>query len=105
MELAAPVAAQVGALQRIDGDVDGGIFQAGRRRGAHPLADIQHGSFVALAFADHDVSGDGHIFKGAAHGLHGGMIGAGAVALSHGAGGRDGGFLHHARHLERQVRR
>ncbi len=70
----------------------------------YALADIQHRRFIALAFADHDGSGDGHFFKGVAHGLHRGMIGTGAVALSHGARGRDGGFLHHARHLERQMR-
>jgi hypothetical protein len=31
------------------------------------------------------------------------MIGAGTVALSHGARGCDRRFFHHARHLEREM--
>ena len=105
MELAAPVAHRFVPSSGSTAMSTAGIFQAGRRRRTHPLADIQHRRFIALAFADHDVSGDRHIFESAAHGLHRGMIGTGAVALSHGARGRDGGFLHHARHLKRQMRR
>ncbi len=65
------------------------------------FADVQHWRFVALALADHNGAGDGNILEGAAHGLDRGMIGAFAVALAHGAGGRDGGFFHHAHEFQR----
>ena len=51
--------AQVGAFQGIDGDIDFGNFGAVGKLGADFFADVEHGRFVALAFADDD---------GAAHG-------------------------------------
>ena len=93
--------AQIRALQRIYGDVDRRVLHAGRRCRAHAFADVQHGRLIALALADHDVSSDVYVFESTPHGLHRGMIGAGVVALSHGARRRDGGFLHHPSHLKR----
>src|ERR1700686_5314970 len=84
--------AQVSAFERIDGDVhlrEEGFGRVGGQ--ADFLADVQHGSFVALAFADDD--GAVHLYgvHGFAHGFHGDFIGFVAVAETHGARGGDGG--------------
>ena len=94
--------AKVGAFQRIDGDVDRGIA---RRRRCLPdlLADVEHGRFVALAFADDDGAVHGHGIHHAAHGLGGHLVGVLAVALAHGLGRGDGRLFHHAQELQRQV--
>ena len=70
---------------------------------AHPLADVEHGGLVALALADDDGAGDVDRLHLLAHGLHCHLVGVLAVTLAHGAGGRDGGALHHAHELERKV--
>ena len=73
------VGAQVGALQRIDGDVDLGRVRVAV---ADLLADVEHRRLVALALADDDAAADVHVAEGAAHGLGGGAVGA--VACSRG---------------------
>ena len=95
--------AQIGALQRIDGDVHLRIFHALRRGRTHFFADIQHGSFVALAFSDHDLARDLYFFEGAAHGLHGRLVRSGAVALAHGAGRRNRRFFDHMNEVSGQI--
>src|SRR6185503_7094185 len=72
-------------------------------RRANLLTDVQHGRFVALAFANDDVPGDLDLFKSAAHGLHRGLVRPAAVALSHSARGSDGGFFHHPHEIADQI--
>ncbi len=95
--------AQVGALQRIDGDVHARVLHARRSRRAHLLADIQHGRLIAFAFADHDGARHLHAFKRVAHGLHGGLVSGFRVALAHGASRGDGGFLHDMYKIAQQI--
>ena len=70
---------------------------------AHRLADVQHGSLVALAFADDDVARHVDAFEGVPHGVYGGLIGGLGVALAHGAGGSDGRLLDHVDKIAQQV--
>ena len=95
--------AQVGAFQWIDGDVDFGNLAAIGKFGADFFADVEHGRFVALAFADDDVAAHGNRVHGLAHGFGGDLVGLRTVALSHGAGRCDGGFLDHAQEFERKI--
>ena len=89
--------AEVRALEGIDRDVDRVAALADL------LADVQHGRLVALAFADHDGAVDVDGLHLLAHGVHRHLVGVLAVALAHGAGGRDGGPLHHPHELQKQV--
>jgi hypothetical protein len=57
-----------------------GNFDAIARR-ADLLADVEHGRFVALAFADDDGAAHGDRVHGAAHGFGGDVVGALAIAL------------------------
>ena len=72
-----PVRDEVGALDRIDGDVD--LFAAA----ADFLADVQHRRLVALAFADDDAAGDLHFAERLAHPLDGSTVGGVAFAATH----------------------
>jgi hypothetical protein len=68
------------------------------------LSDIQHGSFVALAFADDD--GAVHLYgvHGFAHGFDRYFIGFVAIAETHGARGGDGGRFYDAKKFETELR-
>jgi hypothetical protein len=94
--------AQVRTLQRIDRDVHaqrvGVIFVR-----SHLLADEEHGRLVALALADDDGAFDRGGVQAAAHFLDRGAVRDFGVTHAHGARGRDGGVLHHAQHLQRQI--
>ncbi len=84
--------AEVGALQRIDRDVD----LQGRAValvGADLLADVEHRRLVALALADDDAAGHRQRVELGAHRLHRHLVGAVTVAVAHGVGGRDRGFF------------
>src|SRR5258708_13501748 len=54
---------------------------------AYLLANIEHGSFVALAFADHDGPAHGHGVHAFAHRFGGDFICFMAVPQTHGIGG------------------
>ena len=95
--------AQVGAFEGIDGDVDFGDLAAVGKFGADFLADVEHGRFIALAFADDDGAAHGDGVHGLAHGFGGDLVGERTVALSHGARRGDGGFFDDAQELERQI--
>jgi hypothetical protein len=70
---------------------------------ANALADVEHRSLIALAFADDDVARDLHFFKGSAHRLNGGLIGSFAIALAHGSGGGNGGFFDDMDEIARKI--
>ena len=95
--------AEVRAFERIDGDVDFRNFRAVGKVGADFLADVEHGSFVALAFADDDGAAHGDGVHGLPHRLGGHLIGELAFALAHGVGGGDGRHFDHAQKSRRQV--
>ena len=90
---------EVGALQRVDRDIDPG--RLGVTVGAADLlADVEHRGLVALALADDDPSGEVDLLHRRAHRLGGESVGAHAVAATHGACGGDGRLLGDADHLE-----
>ena len=94
--------AQVGALERIDGDVDLVPLAAAGLvllRQADLLADVEHRRFVALAFADDDRAVDRHGVHLAAHRLDGHLVGAVAIALAHGVRAGNGGLFGDAEEL------
>ena len=81
---------QRGALERIDGDVDG------RSAGADLLADVEHGRLVLLALADHHDPADGAGLERVAHGIDGGFVGEVLVTPAKPARGGDGTGLRDA---------
>src|SRR5262249_26597868 len=81
-----------GALQRIDGNIDLGTVA-----NAQLLADVEHGTFVHLAFADHHAAFDVNLGELLAHGIDGGLVGGLLVATAPETGGGDGGGLGHSR--------
>ncbi len=85
--------AEVSALQRVHRDIHG---HAVRSPGTHPLADEQHGRFVALTLTDDDGPFDRQRVQAAAHRFHGGLVGEVGVAHSHGAGRRDRGAFNYS---------
>ena len=95
--------AQVGAFERVHGDIDLGDLGAVWELGSDLLTDVEHGGFVALAFTDDDgaVHGDG--VHGFAHGLGGDLVGVLAVALAHHLGAGDGRVLYHAQEFQAEV--
>ena len=102
MAPAAAGGAQIGAFQRVDGDIHGHRPAVVLAR-AHLLADVEHGRFVALALADHDGAFDGERIQAAAHGFHRRLVGGVGVAHPHGAGRGDGRVFHYAQHFQREV--
>jgi hypothetical protein len=86
-----------GAFEGVDGDIHLGSALADL------LADIEHGGFVHLAFADDDGAGDGDAVEGMAHGFHGGAVGGVLVAAAGPSGGGDGGGLGDADEFEGEV--
>jgi len=68
------------------------------------FADVEHGRFVALAFADHDGPAHGHLVHRAAHGFGGHLVGLVTITLSHGVGRGNGGVFHHAHKFQRQLK-
>src|SRR2546422_8608440 len=61
--------AEVGAFERIDGDVDFGNLGAIGKFGADFFADVEHGRLVSLALADDDGAAHGNGLHGLPHGL------------------------------------
>src|SRR5581483_5218777 len=86
---------EVGALERIDRDVDLRTLAA-----AHLLADVQHRGLVALALPDDDGPPEGHLVHRLPHGLDRGLVGEAVVAVSDPMRGRDSGGLGDAHELE-----
>src|SRR5262249_16905855 len=66
--------AEVGAFQGIDCDIDFRNLAAIGKFCADFLADVEHGGFVALAFADDDVAAHGHRVHGLTHGFGGNLV-------------------------------
>ena len=100
--------AQVGALERIDGDIDLRIVlrrraAAHRVRRADLLADVQHRRLVALAFADDDRAVDRHRVHDAAHRLDGHLVRSVPVALAHRVRAGDRRLLDDAQELEGEI--
>ena len=90
--------AQLGALQRVDRDVDRDAVA-----GADPLAVEQHRRLVLLALADHDDAVHLDRRQHVAHGVDGGLVGRDLVAEADPAGRGQRGRLGHADQLEREV--
>ena len=95
--------AQIRSFQRIDRDVDVRNLLTIGEGAADLLSDVEHGSVVALAFADDDGAVHRDRVHGLAHGLGRDLIAQMAVALAHGARRFDGGVFHHAQELQRQI--
>ncbi len=83
--------AEVGALERIDGDVD--LRLVGQLR-ADLLADEEHRRLVALALADHDRAAHRQRVHRLPHGLDRDLVRVVALALPHRPRGRDRRLLH-----------
>jgi len=98
-----PVRDEVGALERVDRDVDRLHVGLGLVA-ADLLADEQHRRLVALALADDDPSGEVDLVHRPAHGFGGRGVGLVLLAASHEPCRRDCGGLGHAHHLEREQR-
>jgi hypothetical protein len=86
------------ALERVDGDVDGG-----RRAVADLLAVVEHGRLVLLALADDDDAVHLHGVEDQPHRVDGGAVGGVLVAHADPARGGQGGRLGDADELEREV--
>ncbi len=71
--------------------------------GADLLADVEHGRFVALAFADDDGAVHRHRVHVFAHGFGRDLVGQPAVALSHGVGRRHRGVFDDPQKFQRQI--
>src|SRR5208283_4991844 len=83
--------AEIGAFERVNGNIHRRENGLGRVLGeADFFADVEHGRFVAFAFADGDGAVHFHLVHGFAHGFDGDFVGFVAIAKSHGAGGSDG---------------
>ena len=97
--------AEVGALERIDGDVNLWIVAAVRRLVRYPdlFADVEHRRFVALALADDDGPVDRHEVHLAAHRFHRHVIRFVSIALAHRRGARDGCLFDDAKEVQRKV--
>ena len=96
--------AEVGALQRIDGDVHSrGVVVGVLPAAADALPNEQHRGFVTLAFADDHRSLDLDRVEGAAHRIDGSLVGALAISPSHHAGRGQRGGLCDPDHLQREV--
>ncbi len=95
--------AQVGAFERIDGNIDAGNLPSVGKGAAHLLADVEHGRFVAFALADHDGAAHRDGVHGLAHGLGGDLIAQRTVSLAHGARRGDGRFFDDAQKFQRQI--
>ena len=92
---------EVGALERIDGDVDLGLVGLAR---ADLLADEEHRRLVALALADDDRAAHLDLVERLAHRLDRGAIGGHPVAAAHEARRLDRRRLGYADHLECEQR-
>ena len=75
--------AEICPFQRIDGDVDLGIDLALRPAAAEGLADVEHGSLVALALADDDRAAHLEPVELLAHRLDRHLIGVLPFAVAH----------------------
>jgi hypothetical protein len=92
---------QIGSLERVHGNIHFGILAAFvSRSSAHLFTDEQHGSFITLAFADHDcaVHSDGIHFR--AHGFDGHLVGLMAVSKAHCVRGGDRGTFDDAQKFQ-----
>ena len=82
--------AEVGAFQRIDCNINAGNLPPVVESATHLLPDIQHGSVVAFALANHDGAAHWDGVHGLAHRLSGNLIAQRTVSLAHGARRGDG---------------
>jgi hypothetical protein len=67
------------------------------------FADVQHRSFVALAFADHDLSAHWNGVHYFAHSFDGHVIGVFTIALPHSLRGSDPSGFDYAQKIEPQL--
>ncbi len=95
--------AQIGAFEGIDSDIDLRDLAAIGKFGADFLADVEHGRFVALAFANDDIAAHGDGVHRLPHGLGCDLVCQLAIAGAHGARGRDSRLLDHAQEFKREI--
>jgi hypothetical protein len=91
---------EVGALERIDRDVD--LWNVVLVVAADLLADVEHRRLVALALADDDRARELNLVHRPAHGLGRGLVGLVLLAPSHEPGRGERRRLGDADHLERE---
>jgi hypothetical protein len=96
----APVAQRL-VFQRVYCDVDVGNLASVRKCSTNLLADIKHGRFVALAFADYDRPAHRNRVHDLAHSFSGDLIAQGTVSLTHGARRSNSCVLDHPQELQR----
>ena len=96
--LGIPCAASVGALERVDRDVD-----LRRRAVADLLAVVEHRRLVLLALPDHHDAVHPDRVEHVAHAVDRGLVGRLLVAPADQRRGRQGGGLGDADELEREV--
>jgi hypothetical protein len=70
---------------------------------ANFFADVEHGCFVAFAFADDDGAIHFELIHCFAHGFDGDFVGFVAIAETHGAGGGDGGIFDYAQEFKAKL--
>jgi hypothetical protein len=63
---------------------------------ADSFTDVEHGRFVAFAFADDDGAVHFDLVHGLAHSFDGDLVGFVAITEAHGAGGSDGSIFDYA---------
>ena len=93
---------EVGALERVDRDVDRRHVRPAAVPPSDLLADVEHRGFVALALADDDATGEVDLVHRPAHGLGGQLVRAVPIAATHRPCRGDGRLLGDPDHLERE---
>src|SRR6185503_5194376 len=96
--------AEVGALQRVDGDVDLGIDLPLGPTAAERLADVEHGGLVALSLADDDGAAHLEAIELLAHRLHRHLIGVLPLAVAHRARRGDSRLFGHTKKADFETR-
>ena len=93
---------EVGALQRVDRDVDARDVVAVRAGPPDALTDIQHRGLVALTLTDDDAAGEVDLVHRPAHRLGRGRVRLVLLATTHEPRRLDRRRLRHPDHLERE---
>ena len=104
-----PGGAEVGAFQRIDGDVDfrethqSEALDALGVDEAHLLADVEHRRLIALPFADDDRAVDRHGVQDRPHRFDGDLVRFVTIAVAHRMRARDGRLFDDAEKFEGEI--
>src|SRR5580700_10039081 len=94
--------AEVGPLERIDGNIDPGCVRLVLEH-THVLSDVEHGRLVPFAFTNDDRAMDRNAIHCRPHLLDRQPIGGFGVIESHGSGRRDGRLFHNTEKFKGKV--